>query len=107
LTLTHGPEVTSKADLLIIPGQTASFTVPGHYGPDLHYRVSTSATNPSQIAVSLELTVPTISEPLAGMATNLQLQSGEKLTAGRLVTAYGQYDLNISFAYAGLPEENR
>ncbi|HZK82119.1 MAG TPA: hypothetical protein VFC46_13650 [Humisphaera sp.] len=107
LTLTRGPELTSRADLLIIPGQTANFTVPGHYAPDLHYRVTTSAENPSLVALSLEMTAPTIAEPLAGLATNLQLQAGEKLTAGRMVTAYGEYDLNISFAYAELPERNQ
>ncbi|HWE03634.1 MAG TPA: hypothetical protein VG326_14610 [Tepidisphaeraceae bacterium] len=104
LALTNGPELTSSADLLIVPGQTANFKIPGHYGPDLRYRITTSAIDPSQFSLALDLTAPAVAEPLAALATSLRMQSGERLTAGRLVTAYGEYELNVSFAYARLPE---
>lgn len=99
LKLTHGPEVTSSADLLIIPGQSANFTISASRGPALHYRVRTSAEDPARISVSLEMVRPQIADPVAALATNLRLIAGEKLTAGRLVTADGEYELNLSFAY--------
>lgn len=111
LTMTRGGQVASEADVLVVPGQTANLTVPLHAdGGDagggahsLHYRIGTSADEPTRLAVWLDINTPQGGQPLAALATNLQVEPGRKVTAGQLATSAGDYELTIGFARAQLP----
>ena len=98
LDLWHGKELVSNSDLLVLAGQKADLTVPLETGQSLHYRIGTSADEPTQLTVWLELKTPEGGEPLAALATNLQMRRGQKVTAGKFATSAGEYELKIDFA---------
>jgi hypothetical protein len=104
LTVTRGKQIASDADLLVVPGQTANLTVPLHdSGHSLHYRIGTSAEEPTRLAVWLDINTPQGGQPLAALATNLQVEPGQKVTAGQLATSAGDYELTIGFVRARMP----
>lgn len=104
LTVTRGGQVASDADVLVIPGQTANLTVPLSEGNALHYRIGTSSGEPTRLGILLELNTSHGGEPLAALSTQLQVEPGQKVTAGQLATSAGEYELKIGFARADLPE---
>jgi len=104
LTVTHGGQLASDADLLVIPGQTANLTVPMQGGQSLKYRIGTSADEPTRLTVWLEVSTPHGGEALGALSTNLDMDPGQKVTAGQLATTAGEYELKIAFARAALPE---
>ena len=104
LTVTRGGQIASDADVLVIPGQTANLNVPLSEGNSLHYRIGTSTGEPTRLGILLELNTSHGGEPLAALSTQLQMQPGQKLTAGQLATSAGDYELKIGFARADLPE---
>jgi len=105
LTLTHGPTVASDADLLVIPGQTANLNVPIKGGESLHYRIGTSADEPTRLSLWLEVQTPLGGQPIAALSTHLQLVSGQRITAGQFATSAGAYELKIAFAREDLPAD--
>jgi len=105
LTLTLGGRIASEADLLVVPGQSANLTVPLAGENSLHYRIGTSADEPTHLSVVLEVNTPQGGQPLAGLSTNLRVEPGQNVTAGQLSTSDGEYELRIGFARAALPRE--
>lgn len=105
LTLTLGGRIASEADLLVVPGQSANLTVPLAGENSLHYRIGTSADEPTHLSVVLEVNTPQGGQPLAGLSTNLRVEPGQNVTAGQLSTSAGEYELRIGFARAALPRE--
>jgi hypothetical protein len=104
LDLWQGKELVSNSDLLVLAGQKADLTVPLQNGQSLHYRIGTSTDEPTQLTVWLELKTPQGGEPLAALATNLQMRRGQKVTAGKFATSAGEYELKIDFASRDLTE---
>jgi hypothetical protein len=102
LSMRHDHQVISNADLVIIPGQTANLTLPLSAQQSLHYRIGTSTGLPTQLALLVEIKAPSGSQPIAGLATTLQLQPDQQVSAGQLNTEAGPYDLTIVFAHAAL-----
>jgi len=96
LTVTHGGQLASDADLLVIPGQTANLTVPMQGGQSLKYRIGTSADEPTRLTVWLEVSTPHGGEALGALSTNLDMDPGQKVTAGQLATTAGEYELKIA-----------
>lgn len=121
LTMLRSGEAVSSADLVIVPGQSAELTVPMRDSPgqSLHYRVGTSRGEPTDLTLWAEVVRsgdgiaaglarggrPVGAEPVAALATTLQLGDEQRLTAGRLVTSAGAYELQIAFARAGMGGE--
>jgi hypothetical protein len=52
----------------------------------------------------LDINTPRGGQPLAALATTLRVEPGQRLTAGQLSTSAGEYQLNVGFARAALPE---
>lgn len=102
LTLAHGGESASDADLLVVPGQSANLTLPLDAGRSLHYRIVTSSQDPTRISVWLAIKSRVGAETLAALSRNLQLRPGQKTNAGNLTTSAGAYELKIGFASADL-----
>jgi hypothetical protein len=113
LDLWHGRDLVSDSDLLVLAGQTADLTVPLENDQSLHYRVSTAGEPaaeveaPEHLNLMLELKTPSGHRPLAALSTTLQLQPGQKVTAGRLTTSAGEYELKIEFKEADLAEKSQ
>jgi hypothetical protein len=107
LTVLRGQQVISNADLMVIPGQQADLAVPLDDGQSLQYRIGTSVGQPTRLNLWLGVVTPNGGRPLAGLSTNLEMEPGQKLTAGRLMTAAGEYQLKIAFAEAELPASQR
>ena len=55
LTMLKSKRIISTADLVILPGQTASLTVPTEEESSLHYRIHTSEDHPTQLMISAQL----------------------------------------------------
>lgn len=105
LVLTRGGAVISDADLLVVAGEKADLTIPLRQGQALHYRIGTSADEPTRLTLTLELDKPHGGELLAAMTTALRMEPGERLTAGRLATSAGEYQLSLSFTRTTLEAE--
>lgn len=105
LGLLCGMESVSASDLMIRAGQDADLTVPLPDGQSLHYRIGTSTGEPTRLTVWLDVKTPQGGEPLAVLSTHLQARSGQTLTAGKLATSAGEYELVIEFASADLAED--
>jgi len=102
LNLTSGTEVVSNADLVIVPGTSATVTVPTKHGTPVRYRVVTFADHPKRLAVRVEMPQggPGAMDATAVLGTSLDLQPFRETAAGRLVTHTGSYDLMVSSAPA-------
>jgi hypothetical protein len=113
LDLWHGRDLVSDSDLLVLAGQTADLTVPLENDQSLHYRVGTAresaddAASPEHLNLMLELKTPSGHRPLAALSTTLQLHPDQKVTAGRLTTSAGEYELKIEFKEADLAEKSQ
>jgi hypothetical protein len=95
----------SNTDLMVLPGQTASLDVPFESGQILHYTVATSAGADQRLAIWAEVRMPgEAAETLASLATTRKPVPGRAFSAGRLVTSYGGYDLEIVFSERNLGE---
>ena len=102
LTMTSGNQTISSSDLMILPGQTASLTVPLADGRSLHYEIGTSTGEPTHLSLWAELQTAHGGEAVGALATQLRLQPGQKTSAGELVTTSGAYRLKIGFSQANL-----
>jgi hypothetical protein len=107
LTVTRSGQPASDADLLVIPGQTANLTVPIRGGQSLKYRIGTSADEPTRLAVWMEVSTPHGGQAVGALSTTLNMDPGQKVTAGQLSTTAGEYELKIAFSRATLPEGKR
>jgi len=101
LTMLEGSNVISMSNLVVMAGQTAELTIPFTKGRKLKYNISTTAGNPAKFTIWVEVQkenghVSTV----AALATQLQAEPGQVLSAGKLVTSAGKYELNIAFSQA-------
>jgi hypothetical protein len=78
--------------------------VPISGGQSISYQIGTYADDPSRLSLWVELQTPQGKQPLAALATTLRLQPQQKITAGKLVTSAGPYELDLAFTYAALPQ---
>ena len=102
LTMLKSKKVVSSADLVILPGQSASLVVPTDEQESLGYQIRTSIDQPTSLMISARLMTPAGAEPLAAIETTLQVKPGEKLSAGNMVTTTGEYELQIAFGRSQL-----
>lgn len=100
LTMTHANEPVATSDLVIIPGQSASLTVPLQSGNSVHYEIGTTTGDSTRLSLWAELQGKGHKQALGALATELQVQPDEKLTAGELVTTSGAYQLKVGFSQA-------
>lgn len=103
LTLLHGGAVASNADVVIVPGQSADLSLPMADGRSLKYHVGTSAGEPTELTLWLEVQAARGAggrETLAALATNLRVRPGERVAAGELATTSGKYELKVGFTQA-------
>jgi hypothetical protein len=104
LMVSEGENLRSRTDLVIVPGQDASLDVPFQHGLVLHYYIATVADRDCRLSVWAEVRRPNgDGATLAALATQLKPVPGQLLSAGRLVTASGGYNLEIAFQEQGLP----
>jgi hypothetical protein len=61
----------------------------------LHYRIGTSAAELTRLTLGLDLKTPQGKEPLAVLATTVQVHPGQPLSAGKLTTSEGEYELKV------------
>lgn len=108
LTLLHAGEVASNADVVIVPGQSADLSLPMADGRALKYHIGTSAGEPTELTLWLEVQTPAGSaggeaargNTLAALSTNLRVRPGERVAAGELATTAGRYELKVGFTQA-------
>lgn len=105
LTLTQGRAVTSDADLLVVPGQTANLIVPVKGGQSLHYRIGTSAEEPTHLSLWLEIQESQTGRSIASLSTHLQLEPGQGFRVGQLASSAGTYALQIGFEREDMPAD--
>jgi hypothetical protein len=104
LTMKHSQKTISTADLVILPGQAASLTVPAEGTDNLRYRIRTSSDQPTRLVISTQLMTSSGTEALAALETTLQIRPGQKLSAGSMVTDAGDYELQIAFGRSELDQ---
>jgi hypothetical protein len=97
LAVLHGGALASEADVVIVPGQSATLTLPTNDGGVLKYRIGTSAGEPTALTLWLEVRPPHGGEALAALATNLLVRPGARVAAGELATTAGKYELKVGF----------
>jgi hypothetical protein len=107
LTMLESGKTLSSADLAIVPGQSANLVVPGDGHKTLHYRISTTAEQPTRLTISTQLTSPRGAEVLAALATTLSVEPGQRLSAGNMVTSSGDYELQIAFANTQIDQDEQ
>lgn len=101
LAASRGRDLCSKADLVIVPGQSASLTVPSAKGPTLRYQIATSKSDPTRLQVWVEAEQPEGAGAVqASLATDLNLEAGRVTSLGQMVTPGGRYDVNVTLAKA-------
>jgi hypothetical protein len=101
LAMVRGDNVVSRTDLAIVPGQSAILTVPFQQGRTLRYQIGTTTNEPTRMSIWVEVQTPAGGETLAALATQLDAEPGHAVSAGRLTTAAGMYELQVDFARAG------
>ena len=98
LAMSQGQQEKSRTDLVIVPGQGANLDVPLGPGQVLHYNIATPECKDRRLSVWAEVrSNRNDGETLAALATTVKPVSGEVFSAGRLVTADGSYNLDVSF----------
>ena len=101
LVVENGGEVVSQSDLVIVPGQSASVTVPLAGGPRLHYEVTLSDDAITRLSLWAELLGDAGEhQTLAALATDLPLEAGRVFDGGEMATTNGNYALRIAMARA-------
>jgi hypothetical protein len=108
LTASEGGQSRSRTDLVIVPGENASLDVPFEHGLVLRYYIATTADRDCRLSLWAEVRTPNgDGETLAALATQLRPVPGQSLSAGRLVTSSGGYNLEISFQEKNLSGKQR
>ena len=98
LAMSQGQQERSRTDLVIVPGQGANLDVPLGAGQVLHYNIAAPGGKDRRLSLWAEVrSRRDDGETLAALATSLQPVSGQVFSAGRLVTAAGSYNLEVSF----------
>ena len=106
LTLTSGRVTESTADLVIDAGRTAATKVNTLHGHTIRYQVNTSAKDPARLRIGLYLENDDIAEPeMAAIVSDLNVQPGQIMPAGNVVTPAGQYQLNVEVCPARAQHE--
>ncbi len=103
LSMFRDRESVSSTDLVIVPGHAANLTAPLQQGCKLHYKIATSAGQPTHLSIWVEIQTPRGDQTLAALATDLQVEPNHQIKAGQLVTSAGAYELHIGFAQAAMP----
>lgn len=98
LTMLRGNQIVSQTDLAIVSGQSADLSVPIPAGRTLRYQIDTTRDQPTRLNLWAEVQTPAGGQALAALATTLQPKPGRNITAGRLTTAGGVYELQVEFA---------
>jgi hypothetical protein len=98
LLMSQGGQSPSKTDLVIVPGQEVSVELPFQAGEVLRYRLKTTTGANSRLTLAAEVRSLDRGETLAALATQLQPQPGQTLSAGRLLSQSGSYNLDVSFS---------
>ena len=104
LSMSRDKAVVSSTDLVIVPGHDANLTAPLQQGRKLHYKIATSAGQPTHLSIWVEIQTPQGDQTLAALATDLQVEPNRQIKAGQLVTSAGNYELHIGFAQAAMPK---
>jgi anti-sigma factor RsiW len=102
LTMVRSGAIISNADLAILPGQQANLTVPVNSETSLRYHIEASQQEPTRLTLSTQLTTPHHSQVLAALETTLNVEPGQRLSAGNMVTSNGEFNLEIAFGRANL-----
>ena len=104
LALSHDGQPAATSDIAIIPGQSADLRVPLDSEQSIRYRIGTSGVDASRLSLFAELTdaAGTAGEPIAALATQLNLAPGQTANAGEMNTVSGPYRLSVAFAQADL-----
>ncbi|MGO8690203.1 MAG: anti-sigma factor family protein [Thermoguttaceae bacterium] len=98
LAMSQGQREQSRTDLVIVPGQGANLDVPLGAGQVLHYNIAAPGGKDRRLSLWAEVrSRRDDGETLAALATSLKPVSGQVFSAGRLVTAAGSYNLEVSF----------
>lgn len=97
--------VKSKADFMIVPGQTARLNMPVNHGTQINYQIATS-----QDTKRLQLWVEVVREggdreTLAALATDIQPETGQVIDVGEMVTAAGRYGVRLACYQANIPRQ--
>jgi hypothetical protein len=96
LVLSHDGAVLSRADLVIVPGQSAELRVPSQHGQEIHYQVSIDRNDPAQVQLWVEVKAsPGAAEALGLLATTVRARPGAVLPVGEIATAGGRYRIEI------------
>jgi hypothetical protein len=98
-----GREVSS-ADLVIVPGQKAEMTVPIDDSATIKYNIGTSANVPTCLNFWAQIQTPHGNDILGAVSTSLQMNPGQKVTAGEITTEHGSYRLKVAFGRYDLPQ---
>lgn len=99
LVLKHDGSAATTSDVVIVPGQSAELRVPLADGLIVHYHLKTASTATSRLSVWAELAQSDgTAEPLAALATQLNVSPGQSTRAGELNTISGPYQLSVAFA---------
>jgi len=94
----------SNADLVIVPGQSAEMTVPINDSATIKYNIGTSANVPMTLNFWAQIQTPHGNDVLGAVSTSLQMNPGQKLTAGEITTERGSYRLKVAFGRYDLPQ---
>ncbi len=100
LTMLRENQIVSETDLAIVAGQSANLTVPIPHGRTLRYQIDTTRDQPTRLNLWVEVQTPAGGQALAALATEMRAEPGRKVSAGRLTTAGGVFELQVDFAQA-------
>lgn len=102
LTVTQSrfSHVVSQTDLAIVPGQSASLTLPFQGGRTLHYRIAVSGEDQPRLTLWAQLEAQGGERTLAAMSTQLNLQPGQVSFPGQLLADGAGYQLSVGFREA-------
>jgi hypothetical protein len=100
LSLKQGTSVVSDVDVVVVPGTTAIVNLPTSAGQTLRYRLDTSAADPMQMTVRMEVPQDANTGAAAVLGTTLRLQPFQDAIAGQVMTPHGAFELNVAAASA-------
>lgn len=109
LTLARDGRATATADLAIVPGQSAQWSLPAHDGERVRFRIHADAHRPAMLSILAEIE-PGNGEPgeqhvqEAALTALLRTEPEQVLAAGELKTKGGRYELTVRFAEVSRPD---
>jgi hypothetical protein len=104
LSVLRADRLLSQADLVIVPGQSATLSQPLAAGGELHYHIDTTAEQPARLSLWVGLgSRPQPGQTLAAVATTLQMHPGRVRSAGELVADSGAYRVKIGYEETRFP----